>query len=113
MKTIETKGGMIFEVCESLNEVKSYIMDAYINNKEFIDDDFSLYIRYKDGSEYYLSGATEDGKFKKTGIETVVESNPATCVIYGNYRIYNLDDIDETYNEENDSEEKFWNVDVA
>ena len=113
MKTIETKGGMIFEVCETRKEIMAYIMDAYINNKEWLDDDFALYIRYKDGSDYYLSGADEDGKFKKTGIETVIESNPATCVLYGNYRIYNIDDIDEEYSEENDDENKFWNADVA
>ena len=83
MKTIETKGGMIFEVIESLKEIKSYIMDGYIDNKEFLDDDFALYIRYKDGSEYYLCGAVEDGRFKKTGIETVIESNPSSYIIYG------------------------------
>ena len=113
MKTIETKGGMIFEVIESLKEIKAYIMDGYIDNKEFLDDDFALYIRYKDGSEYYLCGATEDGRFKKTGIETVIESNPSSYIIYGKYRIYNIDDIDEEYRQETDDEEKFWNVDVA
>ena len=113
MKTIETKGGMIFEVVESLKEIKSYIMDCYIDNKEFIDDDFALYIRYKDGSEYYLSGSDENGKFKKTGIETVIESNHCTCVLYGNYRIYNVDNIEEEYSEEADSENCFWNADVA
>lgn len=113
MKTIETKGGMIFEVIESLKEIKSYIMDGYIDNKEFLDDDCALYIRYKDGSEYYLCGAVEDGKFKKTGIETVIESNPSTYIIYGKYRIYNIDDTDEEYSQETDDEEKFWNVDVA
>lgn len=113
MKTIETKGGMFFEVSESLKEIKSYIMDCYIENKEFLDDDFALYIRYKDGSEYYLSGTGEEGKFKKTGIETVVESNPATCVLYGNYKIYNIDNIEEEYSEEIDTEDHFWNADVA
>lgn len=113
MKTIETKGGMIFEVYESLKEIKSMIMDCYIDNKDFIDDDFALYIEYKDGSFYYLSGATEEGKFKKTGIATVIESNPATTSLYGNYRIYNIDDTAETYSEAVDNEEKFWNADVA
>lgn len=112
MKTIETKGGMIFEVMESRKEVLSYIMDGYITNKDFIDDDFALFIRYKDGSSYYLGGANEEGKFKKTGIETVIESNPATSVLYGNFRIYNIDNIEEEYSEEADSEEKFWNADV-
>lgn len=113
MKTIETKGGMIFEVYESLKEIKSMIMDNYINNKDFIDDDFALYIQYKDGSFYHLIGATESGKFKKTGIETVIESNPCTTSVYGKYRIYNIDNTEETYSEEVDSEETFWNADVA
>lgn len=113
MKTIETKGGMIFEVVESLKEIKSYIMDCYIANKEFLDDDSTLYIRYKDGSDYYLSGQNEDGKFKKTGIETVIESNASTTVLYGNYNIYNIDNTSESYSEENDNEDKFWNADIA
>lgn len=112
MKTIETKGGMIFEIAESLKEIKSVIMDCYIDNKDFIDDDFALFIRYKDGSSYYLGGNDEEGKFKKTGIEAVIESNPATTTLYGNYRIYNIDNIEEEYSEEVDSEEKFWNADV-
>lgn len=112
MKTIETKGGMIFEVMTSRKEILSYIMDCYINNKDFIDDDFSLYIQYKDGSSYYIGGNDEEGKFRKTGIETVVESNPATTVLYGNYKIYNIDDIEEEYSEKVDDEEKFWNADV-
>ena len=89
------------------------IMDCYIDNKDFIDDDFSIYIQYKDGSFYYLSGATEEGKFRKTGIETVIESNPATTSLYGKYRIYNIDDIDEEYSDAVDNDEKFWNADVA
>lgn len=113
MKTVETKGGMIFEVITSRKEILSYIMDNYIDNKDFIDDDFALFIRYKDGSYYYLGGADEEGKFRKTGIETVIESNPGTTVLYGNFRIYNIDNIEEEYSREVDSEEKFWNADVA
>lgn len=113
MKTFETKGGMIFEVYESRKEILTMIMDCYIDNKDFIDDDFSLFVQYKDGSFYYLSGATEKGRFKKAGIETVIESNPATTSLYGNYRIYNIDDTEEAYSEEADDEEKFWNADVA
>ena len=114
MKTIETpKSQQIFEIFESRKEALAYIMDCYINNKEWLDDDSSLFIEYADGSCYYISGAEEDGKFKKTGIKTVIESNPATFSLYGDYRIYNIDDIDEEYSEENDSEEKTWNVDVA
>ena len=109
MKTIETKGGQFFEI-ETLKGIVPYIMDCYINNKEFLDDDSSLFIEYKDGSYYYISGCEESGKFKKSGIKTVIESNPATFVLYGDYRIYNIDDTEMTYSEENDSENITWNV---
>ncbi len=109
MKIIETKGGQIFEI-STLKEIIPYIMDNYINNKDFLDDDSSLFVAYKDGSSYYISGAEETGKFKKSGIKTIIESNPATFVLYGNYRIYNIDDVEMTYSVENDREEITWNV---
>ena len=109
MKTITTKGGQIFEI-ETLKGIIPYVMDCYINNKEWLDDDFSLYIEYKDGSFYYISGAEESGKFRKNGIKTIVESNPSTFILYGDFRIYNIDDVEMTYSEENDSEDITWNV---
>mgnify|MGYP001537681936 CR=1 FL=1 len=53
MKIIETKGGQIFEI-STLKEIIPYIMDNYINNKDFLDDDSSLFVAYKDGSSYYI-----------------------------------------------------------
>ena len=111
--TITTpKSKQYFDIFDSRKEAIAFIMDSYINNKEWIDDDFSLYIEYNDGSCYYLSGTVEDGKFKKTGIKTIIESNPSSFSLYGEYRIYNTDNTEEEYSEENDSEEKTWNVDV-
>ncbi len=112
MTTITTKGGQYIEVYESLKEMKSLIMDTYINNKDYIADS-TIYIEYKDGSMYYLSATEEEGKFKKTGIKTVIESNPSTFSVYGDYIIYNIDDVDEQYSEENDEEEKTWNIEAA
>lgn len=110
MKEFTTKGGQIFDIFASLNEAKAYIMDNYINNKEFIDDDFALFIEYKGGSYYYLCGSEECGTFKKTGIKTIIESNPATFTLWGEYRIYNIDDTDEEYSAEIDDESICWNV---
>lgn len=91
MKTIELKNGQIIEEYENLKEIKHMIMDNYIHNKEFLDDDCSLYIEYKDGSSYYICG-DEDGTFKKTGIKTVIENNPETYSVYGNYKPTKVDD---------------------
>lgn len=111
MKTIETVGGQIFEIYETLKEIKEMIMDCYINNKGYISNDQSLFIEYKDGSTYYATGDYEEGTFKKTGIKTVIESNPCTFSLYGDYRIYNVDDMEMEYSEENDTDEDIlWNV---
>lgn len=113
MKTITTpKSQQIFEVC-TLKEIMEYMMDCYITNKDFWDDDSSLYVEYKDGSHYYISGAIEEGRFKKSGIRAVIESNSASFVLYGAFRIFNMDDTNEEYSDEVDDECKTWNVDVA
>lgn len=111
MKTIETKGGMIFEIWESRKEVLRDL-DMFDFDPEFWED--SLYIEYKNGTYFYVGSDGEiEGKLKRNNIKTVIYSNACTCVIYGEYKIYNIDDIEEEYSEETDSEEKFWNVDVA
>ncbi|MDV3427879.1 MAG: hypothetical protein LIR50_12780 [Bacillota bacterium] len=91
MKIIELVNGQIIEEYEILKEIKSMIMDNYINNKEFLNDDSSLYIKYKDGSSYYICGTQEDGIFKKTGIKTVIENNPETYGVYGKYKLTKVD----------------------
>lgn len=110
MKTIETKGGQIFEIWESRKEALHYIEMMDIN-PEWWDDNDTLYIGYKDGSCFYIGGdGIAEGKFKKTGIASIIYSNCSTTAVYGEYTIYNIDDINETYTEENDEEEKIWNV---
>ncbi len=113
MKTIETKGGMIFEIWESRKEVLHDIeMLEWDNLDCWVDD--SLYIEYKDGSYFSVTDTFGvEGKFKKTNIKTVIYGNSATTCVYGNYRIYNMDNTSEEYSEEIDSEEHFWNVDAA
>lgn len=106
MKTIETKGGQIFEVM-TLKEVKEQI-----NNEAATmdDDDYTAFIEYADGSTYYNSGSLTEGKLKKSGIVTAIFSNPCTTQVYGEYKIYNMDNTEEEYSTEVDSEEKMWNV---
>lgn len=110
MKTLTTKGGQIFEIFENLSEAKRTINDDYLNNMDYISEDDTLFIKYKDGSIFSIFDVVE-GTYKKTGIETVILSNGSTTQIYGNYRIYNMDDTDIEYSKENDTEDTLWNVD--
>ena len=115
MKTIETKIGQVFEIWENRKEAIHDIVDIIDGIRFAIETnqrtDETLYIRYKDGSHYFIGEEGEEGKFRKTNIETIIDENPCTTMVYGKYRIYNIDDIDETYSPENDDDEKFWNVD--
>lgn len=114
MKTFETKSGQIFEIWESRKEALhdvAYIIDGirYANEIGQRTDD-CLWIQYKDGSHYCISEEGEEGVFKKINIETIIDENDCTTMIWGKVDIYNIDDIDEKYSEENDDESKFWNV---
>lgn len=113
MKTIETKGGMIFEIWESRKEALNDIdmLDMDLEYYDWSDD--ALYIEYKDGSHFYIGSGEIEGKLKRNNIKAIVYSNPATTCLFGDYRIYNIDNTDETFTEEADSEEIFWNADVA
>ena len=91
MKDIYKENGQCIEVFTSLKEALVMVYDQYINNKEWLDDDFSLCIEYKNGSFYFLNDQDEDGKFKKTGIKTIIESNPNTYQVYGDYEIIKTD----------------------
>ena len=113
MKTIETKSGEIFEIWESRKEALKDIVDniMWFDDTGVWDSDSTLYIAYKDGTCFYVDDCgNREGKFKKTGIVSIIYSNACTTAVYGEYEIYNIDDVDEKYSEENDSEEKFWNV---
>lgn len=81
-----------------MKDALEFIMDNYINNKDFLDSESRLYIEYKDGSYYYLSLGIEEGKFKKTGIKSVLEDNPGTYVVYGKWEAVKTDSSD---NDEN------------
>lgn len=65
--------------------ILTYIMDNYINNKDYMSDDMTLYVEYNDGSTYYLSNNYEEGKFKKNGIKRVIEDNGSTYSVYGDW----------------------------
>lgn len=113
MKTIETKGGMIFEIWESRKEAL-YDIEMLDMDLDFYGwEDDSLYVEYKDGSFFYIGGGEIEGKLKKNNIKAIIYSNPSTTCLFGEYRIYNIDDIEETYSEEADTEYTFWNADVA
>jgi hypothetical protein len=107
MKTFETKIGQVFEVWENRKEALHDVADIidgikYANEIGQRTDDF-LWVQYKDGSHYCIS---EEGKFN-------IDENPSTTMFFGKVDIYNLDDVDEKYSEENDDESKFWNVTTA
>lgn len=107
METITTKGNQIFEILTSLKEVKELInMDL----ASMDDDDYSAFIVYNDGSIYYNSGSFAEGKLKKSGIVTAIFSNPCTYQIYGDYKIYNMDNTEMEYSEENDNKQVYWLV---
>lgn len=94
IKQKELANGQIIEEYTSLKEIKSYIEDCYINNKDFLDDESSLYIEYKDGSTYSICVYEEEGKYKRTGIKTVIEDNPSTYAVYGDYKLVKTDSND-------------------
>ena len=94
MKSIELSNGQIVEILKNLKDAIEFMKDCYIENKEYLDDDSSLYVEYKDGSYYYLSREIEKGKFKRTGIKSVVESNSATYTVYGSWKAIKTDTDD-------------------
>lgn len=76
-----------------LKEVINLIMDNYINNKDYLDEEQYVSIEYKDGSSYTLYGNGEEiGKFKKSGIVKVIEDNGNTYSVYG-FEPKTLDEI--------------------
>jgi hypothetical protein len=114
MKVLETKSGQVFEIWESRKEALHDVADIidgirYANKIGQRTDDL-LWVQYKDGSHYCISEEGEEGKFKKINIEAIIDENDCTTMIWGKVEIYNIDDINEKYSEENDDESKFWNV---
>lgn len=111
MRAFTTKGGQIFEVWENRKEALHDVADIIDGIRYAIEigqrTDDLLWVQYKDGSHYCIS---EEGRFKKINIEAIIDQNDCTTMIWGKVDIYNIDDIDEKYSEENDDESKFWNV---
>lgn len=110
MKEITTQNGQIFEIFESRKEAIGWIKFYDFND---MPEDDSVFIQYKDGSHFYAGNGWEvEGTFKKNNIDTIIVQNACTTQLFGNYRIYNMDDIDEEYSEAIDDEYKDWNADI-
>ena len=121
MKQIETAEGQLFEIwtsrTEALHDITTIIDDIryaleHPENPYMVIDD-SVWIQYKDGSHYYIGDQGEEGKFRKTGISCIIDENSATTMLYGDFVIYNIDNMDELYSPEVDETWKFWNADPA
>ena len=79
----------IKEVTEMIETYRFGIIDA-------INTDFSLFVQYKDGRFYHLCNNGEDGIYKNTGIVKVLEINPRTSYVYGQY--YSKKEIEKNEN---------------
>ena len=121
MQYIETIEGQVFEIwnnrTEALHDITTIIDDIRyaLNNSDnpYMGIDDSVWIQYKDGSHYYIGDQGEEGKFRKTGISCIIDENSATTMLYGDFVIYNMDDMNELYSPEVDEQGKFWNADPA
>lgn len=103
MKSITLKNGQIIEEY-ARKEMLDYIAENV--ESEFIQDG-SLYIEYNDGSYYILmEDGDVTGRFKKTGIKCIIESNAACYCVYGKYRLEKVDESDS-------DEDCVWNVGPA
>lgn len=91
-KTDIRPNGTIIEILTSRKEVIEFVNDYYLDNIGMLGDDFYLYIEYEDGETFEVDNDEIIGKFRKTGIKTMVESNPACYFVYGQYE-YEEDEI--------------------
>ena len=71
----------------TLKEAIEYAVDWYNGLKEMPEGyaNMYMYIEYKDGSIYSNSDGDEDGRFKKTGIKSMVLDDGYEYYIYGKY----------------------------
>lgn len=71
-------------------EVLSWL-DEFLENLQYDwyqDDDTSFAILYSDGSSDFITQSDYDGhRIKRTGIFSMVYSNPENCVVFGPYEI--------------------------
>jgi hypothetical protein len=84
MKRI-VKNGQIFEIVTSQKEAKEIIKDIVsdaVCNGEWLDDESSLEIRYKDGTEILFIEGFPLPKLRLTGIAAIHWKNPVTDCFY-------------------------------
>ena len=71
-------------------EVLSWL-DEFLENLQYDwyqDDDTSFAILYADGSSDFISQSDYNGhRIKRTGILSMVYSNPEDCIVFGPYEI--------------------------
>lgn len=115
MKKTVTKNGQEFYIWgsrkEALKDVAVILEGMKCAFVEGAEMDDSLYIKYKDGRIYSFDKFGESGKFRKTNFDTVIYSNDVVSVVYGEAVLRNVDNYDEIYSPEKDSEEKNWYFD--
>ena len=60
----------------------------YCENAGYKYIDSSVYVLYKDGSEYFNGEGGDDGKFRRTGIKTIIIDCEGCCYqIAGKYTV--------------------------
>lgn len=115
MKSFTTKGGQEFIILtRRKTEVKEFIKNLNYTKKDwesvYWDNDSTLFIEYLDGTTCYISETYYEGKVKFGKIKTLIYSDAWGNTVYGDYKIVNIDDTDEEYSPEVDSEDKLWSV---
>ena len=92
MRTIEKENGQIFEIVTSQKEAKEIIKvivsDAVIDGA-WTDDESSLEIRYKDGTEILFIEGFPLPKLRLTGVAAMHYRNPVTDCFYNGYILFN------------------------
>jgi len=92
MRTIEKENGQVFEIITSQKEAaalaKDIIADA-VWDDEWIDEDSSLYIKYKNGSEASFVYGFPVPRLKISGIAAMHWNNAATDCFYNGKIAYN------------------------
>lgn len=115
MKTINTLGGQEINILtRRKTEVKAFICGLNYTKEDwdngFWDSDATLYLEYLDGTTCYIADTSYEGKVKLGKIKTLIYGDAWGNTVYGEYEIINIDDTDERYSPENDSEDKIWTI---
>jgi hypothetical protein len=92
VKTINKENGQIFEIIQSRKEAATLAKDIIADtvcNGEWLDEDSSLYIKYKDGSEASLVYGFPVPRLKISGIAAMHWNNAVTDCFYNGKIAYN------------------------